>query len=286
MKPLPTRQALVIYYLLAVIVTAVAVLPIILSTQRIIPNEVSPNWHPLGALGPIGAALVVVYLALGRQGLAAYIKSLIDTRFSAKLFLLAVSPLLIFPILLMIVPFFGVQIGQEVWQLSFAWWINMLIASIAYGIGEEAGWRGFALPRLQGGMNALWATIVLTVFHALWHIPFFYYRLHFDVGTAIGFFIGMLAGALFMAYLYNESGGKTLLPILFHTTWNIVSQLALATVPETTYIMSTLLMIAAGLVVIVLRPTNLATRSRWTIHDEIAHGEAHVGQTTQSMKGV
>jgi hypothetical protein len=58
MKPLPTRQVLVIYYLLAVIVTAVAVLPIILSTQRIIPNEVSPNWHPLGALGPIGAALV------------------------------------------------------------------------------------------------------------------------------------------------------------------------------------------------------------------------------------
>lgn len=286
MKTLIMKQPLVTYYVLAVLVTTVAVLPLILSTQHIIPNAVSPNWHPLGALGPIGAALVVVYLVLGRQGLATYIKSLIDTRFSAKLFLLAVSPLLIFPVLLMIVPFFGVQIGQEVWQFSFAWWINMLIASLAYGIGEEAGWRGFTLPRLQGGLNALWATLVLTVFHALWHIPFFYYRLHFAVGTTIGFFIGMLAGALFMAYLYNESGGKTLLPILFHTTWNIVSQIGLATVPATTYVMSTLLMVAALLIVIVLRPTHLATRPRHTIRDESAYSEAQVGEVTQAMKGV
>ena len=92
MKRLSMGQTLTIYYLLAVMGTALAVLPIILSTQGIIPNAVSPNWHPLGALGPIGAALVVVYLVLGRQGLSTYIKSLIDTRFSAKLLLLASFP--------------------------------------------------------------------------------------------------------------------------------------------------------------------------------------------------
>jgi hypothetical protein len=68
-----------------------------------------------------------------------------------------------------------------------------------------------------------------------------------------------------MTYLYNESGGKTLLPILFHTTFNIVSQVSLATQPEVAYAISTVLMIAAVAVIIIFHPTNLATRPRFLV---------------------
>ena len=57
-----------------------------------------------------------------------------------------------------------------------------------------------------------------------------------------GFFIGMLSGAIFLTYLYNQSGGKTALPILWHTTWNIASLIAFATIPETAYVLSTFFM--------------------------------------------
>jgi membrane protease YdiL (CAAX protease family) len=196
-----------------------------------------------------------------------YIKSLRDTIFSLKLFLFSISSLLVYPIVATAVSLFSNQTSQGFSQLSPIWWISLLVASLAYGIGEEAGWRGFALPRLQARMNALWSIFILTIFHALWHIPFFYYRLHFEGFALFGFFIGMLAGGIIMTYLYNESGGKTLLPILFHTTWNIAAQVSLETFPEVTYVLTTLQMVAAVIIVIVYRPTNLATQARYAIDE-------------------
>jgi membrane protease YdiL (CAAX protease family) len=267
MKTFIAKNTLVSFYLLGVVITSVAVLPIILSIQGIISLDVSPEWHPLGALGPILAACLVAYFSRGKLGLSNYIKSLRDTRFSLKLFLFSISPLLVYPVIAVAVPLFSKQTGQSLSRFSPVWWVSLLISSLAYGIGEEAGWRGFALPRLQARMNALSSIFVLTIFHALWHIPFFFYRLQFGFGATIGFFIGMLAGGIIMTHLVNESGGKTLLPILFHTTWNIVSMVSLATFPEVTYAITTLQMIAAVTIVIVFRPKNLATRARFSVND-------------------
>jgi len=269
MKTLFQKNSLATYYLLAVIITTVVSLPLILSTQGVISQQVSPEWHPLGALGPILAACLTAYFVRGKSGLQGYIKSLSDTNFSLKLFLFGISPLLIYPIVAAAVSLFS-EPAQGFTQLSPVWWVSMVIASLAYGIGEEAGWRGFALPRLQARMNAWWSIFVLTNLHALWHIPFFFYRLQFDgIGATIGFFIGMLAGGVCMTYLYNESGGKTLLPIIFHTAINVNSQLAFATRPEIAYVTSTILMITAVAVVIVFRPTNLATQPRFSKEDSV-----------------
>ena len=41
---------------------------------------------------------------------------------------------------------------------------TLLLWIFTSGLGEETGWRGFALPRLQKGRGALAATMILAAF--------------------------------------------------------------------------------------------------------------------------
>lgn len=53
-------------------------------------------------------------------------------------------------------------------------------------LGEEPGWRGFALPRLQQRFGPLVGTFVLAIFWALWHLPLFLFVTGYDgAGTGL-----------------------------------------------------------------------------------------------------
>src|SRR4026207_1804181 len=77
---------------------------------------------------------------------------------------------------------------------------------LATGVGEELGWRGFALPRLQRTHSAMSSTLLLAIGWAGWHLPaFFYVPSYTAMGLRIlpGFFLGVLAGAIVLTWLYN-----------------------------------------------------------------------------------
>jgi membrane protease YdiL (CAAX protease family) len=49
--------------------------------------------------------------------------------------------------------------------------VIFLLLPLAAPVGEEIGWRGFALPRLLAVRSPLTASLILGVLWSLWHLP-------------------------------------------------------------------------------------------------------------------
>lgn len=60
------------------------------------------------------------------------------------------------------------------WPLFFTVFLPLVVLGIFVpSIGEEPGWRGFALPRLQVRYGPVWASLVLGVLVGMYHTPAF-----------------------------------------------------------------------------------------------------------------
>jgi membrane protease YdiL (CAAX protease family) len=134
-------------------------------------------------------------------------------------------------------------------------------------LGEEIGWRGYALPRLQAGRSALSASLILGVIWAFYHLPLFFTGQAFrSPSILVPFVISGIALSVILAWVYNSTGGSLLLVVLLHATANLPLTLFLeplgsrAMLPFLLYV--GLLVVAAILVVIVAGPAHLSRTHR------------------------
>jgi membrane protease YdiL (CAAX protease family) len=136
--------------------------------------------------------------------------------------------------------------------------------------GEEIGWRGYALPRVQSRRTALTASLVVGVLHGLWHLPLW---LRGDVDHRLSvypaFLIQAIALAVIYTWLYNSTKGSLLLVVLFHTATNAPLTLVLLPLGIENWVLPFWLMagftvVAALVVVAVFGPRNLSRHPRQT----------------------
>ncbi len=190
-----------------------------------------PFHHSLGALGPITAAFLVSAIESGRAGPADLVRRMGLWR--GRLVWLAVALLAPYALLTLAVlgasafngepvSLAGLGSSREFPQFSAAAFLIYNIAS--FGYGEEVGWRGFALSRLQARHSALVASLLLTAGWAFWHLPLFLYRPGYtSMGAAgvAGWLFSLLTGAVLLTWLYNESRGSILVVAVFHATVDV-----------------------------------------------------------------
>jgi CAAX protease family protein len=263
------RHPLAAYFVIACAVSWLSVSPLVAAGLGVFDLGWSPSWHALGALGPALAAVVVTAISAGRAGLSEFWGRLVHWRVSLVWWLLAASPVVLCVLALIGLRIAGAPLAPAgALRTAFAdpaWFGSMFLASLAYGVGEEPGWRGFALPRLQLGRSALRATLLLSVGWGLWHVPYFFYRYHMHgIGEYTGFYLGLIAGALWLTFLYNSTGGSTLIVIVWHTVWNAVALAAAVISPALVAVTSALIMVSGVVALLV----GGARRLSWT--------EAHV----------
>jgi membrane protease YdiL (CAAX protease family) len=89
-------------------------------------------------------------------------------------------------------------------------------------LGEEPGWRGYALPRLEAALNPVQGSIVLAALWAGWHLPLFFYAGW--VSAPLWIYALILLGASFiLTFVANLARFNVLAPILAHAAFNTVS---------------------------------------------------------------
>jgi membrane protease YdiL (CAAX protease family) len=132
-------------------------------------------------------------------------------------------------------------------------------------LGEEIGWRGYALPRLQSRRSALSASLILAPIWALWHLPLWLTGAPGRTPTLYAaFVVSAFAMSVILTWVYNSTGGSLLMVVLIHATVNLPITLSIdelgsrATVPVLLYF--GLLVVAAIVVVIVAGPKHLSRK--------------------------
>src|SRR3972149_4560297 len=257
------RYPLPAYFILAYAVTWVVAIPLGLSARGVLPVRLPLALHYLTAYGPMLAAIIVTWVTGGSAGSRDLLSRIVRWRVGGWFLVAALSPLWLFALAALALRIFGrpwpeIQLLGEV---NFLPNIGLLGAFVLWiltsGIGEETGWRGFALPRLQRGRSALSASLILSVFWALWHLPFLllpYQPNYANLGILLpGFVLGLAAGAIVSTWLYNSTSGSILMVTLWHGVLNYVTA-AKAGEGVIAVIVSTAIGVWAVAVVVVFKP--------------------------------
>jgi membrane protease YdiL (CAAX protease family) len=98
----------------------------------------------------------------------------------------------------------------------------LLIGQATVVLGEETGWRAFALPRLADRFGAITGTLILGVLWSAWHTPLFLIPGTPQAGTSLlEFVVELTSWSMIMTWLVLRSNGSVLPAMLFHAVANI-----------------------------------------------------------------
>ena len=262
------KRPLLTFFMLAYALSWMVEIPLALRAQGVLQVEIPISLHYLAAYGPMLSALIVTGVTGGIGGLRELWERMTRWKVNPGWWLVAVAPLGLYLVaaaalwLTQSEPIDLAAMGQvdflpAIGLAALPVWI------LTFGIGEETGWRGFALPRLQKGHSALHATIILWALWALWHLPLFFYS--YDVSILPGFLIGLLAGAIVFTWLYNSTDGSVLMTAVWHGAFNFTTACIVCKTGVIAAIVSTLVMVWAVFIVLLLKPASLAREAKQVI---------------------
>jgi len=224
----------------------------------------------LGRFGPTVVGLALIYLFKGREGIRDIFSKMVAWRVNPLFYVFA-----IFGTALVVVPaiFAGTYLGgtgyswndPSQWYMIFVTFGYVLFFSV---LGEELGWRGFALPRIQRDAVALVSSLVLGLVWGLWHVPLWFVPGDFHQSLSLPIFLLQTMGfSVLYTWLYNNTGGSLLITGLFHAASNTTLGL-LPVLPMDTGGDTLPMLISVGLLWVIVAVVTVAYGPTYLSRDE------------------
>ena len=189
----------------------------------------------LAQFGPTIAGLIMIFATAGRKGVHALFKNLAHFQFHYKWYIFALFfELILFLVIVLSSYLFGsspLLPGTKVWFVGLKDFIlNTILLSLLTGLGEEIGWRGFLLPRLQSRLSVLISALGLAFIISFWHLrtPDIGFLLNRDLQGFLSSFLPDMGlrilisvpATMVTVYLFNKTNGSLVIMILFHGASN------------------------------------------------------------------
>lgn len=215
------KKQLTYFFALTFMVSWVLWLPTVLHA---VWRPMPPVLRMLGLLAGFAPSVLGIIFLTRETGIKPlkYLKNSLSLRFSYRwLFYLLLFPLQAAASLYLVQRLDSTYSVAQPIPLAFAPLVFLQILFIGGALGEEFGWRGYALKRLTDLTGAFKATLLLGILWSLWHLPLFYMIGTVQSNLPLGQF--MLQNTLmsfFYTYLYSKTEGKMVPMIFLHATAN------------------------------------------------------------------
>jgi membrane protease YdiL (CAAX protease family) len=175
-------------------------------------------------------ALLAGYVLAGGWSTNAGIRRLLSSvsrwRFDWRLWLViaALFPVVFYGTRALIFAAQGAPLPPFTVRPSLASFVLSGVVLLFFGgsLGEEVGWRGFALPLLQQSFSPLNASLVLALGWSVWHAPLYVVGVYNSgLGGLILRLVWMIPVAIVFTWVANRTRGSLLAVIVLHTSFNL-----------------------------------------------------------------
>ena len=227
-NPLIRRRSLLGYFCLACGISWLLWLPALLARfQGQAAQADNTLLFFLGSFGPLLAALMLTAYSEGVAGVRKLLKYLLKWRVGLIWYAIALYGFLVLGLLTLLV--LGISSLQDVLsrlpKALIAVPKNVIAVFLVRGpLGEELGWRGYALPRLEKTRSAWRASLILGVLWSLWHWPLMLipgWRSDLPIGIfLILYLLYIVPLAVIFTWVYNQTNGSVLITMLLHSAYH------------------------------------------------------------------
>ncbi|HRQ42659.1 MAG TPA: CPBP family intramembrane metalloprotease [Chloroflexota bacterium] len=172
---------------------------------------------------PFLVGVLVTAIVDGRNGLKTFFSRIVRWRVGLKWYAVALlTPVVLYLVAAGLNVLSGATIVTNIQWPAWSGFIAeiLIISFFMIALGEEPGFRGFALPRLLVNRPAIAAGLILGVLHAIWHVPTF---LGGNVITILSTILIIIGGAVLNTWLFNHTNGSVFMAMLLHVSIDTVS---------------------------------------------------------------
>ena len=175
-------------------------------------------------VGVFAPSLVAMWLTRkhdGPQGLRALLSKVLQVEVGLRWYMFALTYFVAIKFAAVLI--YRLLVGEWPAMSEVPWYLMVggVLVSTPTQFGEEAGWRGYALPRLAARFGFGPACVMLGVLWAAWHLPLFFIPDTESSGQPfLPYMLAVTALSVAIGWLYLNTRGSLFMVMLMHSAVN------------------------------------------------------------------